>query len=80
MTARPRRRSSKTHIPAAGDLDGDGAPELVAVLQGGGLVALRNDGSEYWRVDAGAIPNAARSVQNGSVSIHDLEGRWRSQR
>lgn len=59
--------------PAAGDLDGDGAPELVAVVQGGGIIALRNDGTEYWRADAGAVP-ASEFNQNGSLAIHDLEG------
>ncbi len=59
--------------PAAGDLDGDGAPELVAVIQGGGIVALRNDGTDYWRADSGAVPTGEIN-SNGSLAIHDLEG------
>lgn len=37
--------------PAAGDLDGDGVAEVVVVLKRGGVVALRSDGSDYWRTD-----------------------------
>jgi hypothetical protein len=35
------------HI-AAGDLDGDGLPELVATLNGGGTIALSNTGKFKW--------------------------------
>ncbi len=59
--------------PAAGDLDGDGVPEIVASLRGGGAIALHNDGTELWRVTAADLPNAEISP-NGSWAIHDLDG------
>ena len=56
--------------PAAGDLDGDGRPEIVAVLQAGGAVAFRSDGSELWRA---SFP-AAEYGANASVAIADVDG------
>jgi len=55
--------------PAAGDLTGDGRAEVVALLQAGGAVAFRSDGSELWR---SAIP-AAEHHPNGSLAIADLD-------
>ncbi len=55
--------------PAAGDLDGDGRPEVVALLRGGGAVAFRFDGRELWRAD---IPEAEHTP-NGSLAIADLD-------
>lgn len=63
----------KDSHPAAGDLDGDGRPEIVVVIQGGGAVAYRNDGSELWRTSAIDLPNVEIRI-NASVAIHDLEG------
>lgn len=63
----------KDSHPAAGDLDGDGRPEIVVLVQGGGAIAIRNDGTELWRTSAADLPNAEFN-SNGSVAIHDLEG------
>ncbi len=35
--------------PAIGDIDGDGAPEIVVATYGGRLVAYNHDGSTLWR-------------------------------
>ncbi len=61
-----------THL-AAGDLTGDGRVEVVALLQGGGAIAIRNDGSELWRLTPAELPQAEFSA-NGSVALADLEG------
>lgn len=53
--------------PSAGDLDGDGIPEIVAVKQNGGLVAFKNDGTEFWSVSV-----SDNETRNGSIAIADL--------
>lgn len=58
--------------PAAGDIDGDGQPELVALLEAGGAVAYRRDGTELWRTDATTLPRAA-VIPNASVALADLD-------
>jgi hypothetical protein len=55
--------------PAAGDLDGDGRPEVIAALDSGGAIAWRYDGSIYWMAD---FPVGERGA-NGSFSIADLD-------
>jgi outer membrane protein assembly factor BamB len=40
-----------TTAPVAGDLDGDGTPEIIVADRGGHLVALRQDGSLLWKHD-----------------------------
>ncbi|MCD6201099.1 MAG: VCBS repeat-containing protein [Bacteroidales bacterium] len=37
--------------PVAADLDGDGTPEILVADRGGHLVALRKDGSLFWKYD-----------------------------
>ena len=54
---------------AAGDLDGDGRAEIVAVLHAGGAVAFRADGSELWRA---SFPQAEYGA-NAAVSIADVD-------
>ncbi len=62
---------------AAGDLDGDGTVEIVAMRfdftdsTEGGLVALRNDGSVLWRSDP--VPVQAVTFWGGPA-IADLNG------
>ncbi|MDF3068915.1 MAG: Rhs-family protein [Polyangiaceae bacterium] len=58
--------------PSLADLDGDGAMEIVARLNAGGLVAFKFDGTQYvpmWQAQNAA--EAGKSVWDG-VSIHDL--------
>ena len=59
-----------THL-AAGDLNGDGRPEVVGVLIGGGATAIQNDGTPLWRVGAGQLAEA-ETTANASVAIADL--------
>jgi hypothetical protein len=54
--------------PAAGDLDGDGQPEIVATLQEGGAIAWHSDGSVLWTTSF----DASEARPNASVSIADL--------
>lgn len=57
--------------PAAGDVDGDGDVEVVALLEMGGAVAWNHDGSELWRTSETDLPRDA-VVPNASVAIADL--------
>jgi hypothetical protein len=70
--------------PAAGDIDLDGRPEIVAVAFGGGLLAFRYDPAQakfvrLWRSgtcspDGTRTPDATGGADNWSgVSIHDLD-------
>ncbi len=57
---------------AAGDLDGDGEPEVVAMLTNG-IIAFKNDGSTLWRTSVSS--NELGTAQSaGSIAIHDLDG------
>ena len=57
--------------PAAGDLNGDGWPEVVAAIRGGGMIAYEGDGSVLWESDE---PSSSEFNPNGSIAIADLEG------
>jgi hypothetical protein len=56
---------------AIGDLDGDGIPEIVGVLFGGGLVAFNRDGSVKW---VNNDPSLTVGWTFGGPSIADLDG------
>jgi hypothetical protein len=57
---------------AAGDLDGDGVPELVTEAWVGGVIAFRADGTIYWS----CVTAACRPIQAlwGGMAIADLDG------
>ncbi|MFH1436294.1 MAG: VCBS repeat-containing protein [Pseudomonadota bacterium] len=58
--------------PAAGDLNGDGHPEIVvARYQGGGLFAYQHDGSILWE---STEPAQAELRSNASIAMADLDG------
>lgn len=59
--------------PSVADLDGDGAMEIVARLNAGGLVAFKFNGTKYDQM--WATSNAAEAGKNvwDGVSIHDLD-------
>ncbi len=43
--------TSHSSPPAVGDIDGDGRPEIIAMVAGGGLVAFHNDaGTGEWEI------------------------------
>jgi outer membrane protein assembly factor BamB len=53
--------------PVAADLDGDGTPEILVADRGGHLVALRNDGSLFWKHDH-------REGFRTAAAVADLDG------
>jgi len=55
--------------PAAGDLDGDGRPEVATPLQAGGAVAWHPDGSVYWTTSF----DSDERGRNASTAIADLD-------
>ncbi len=54
--------------PAAGDLDGDGEPEVVSMTLDG-VIAYKNDGSVSWHT---VLPTDERTP--AALAIHDLDG------
>lgn len=77
-------RTTPIAPPAAGDIDGDGRPEIVAVADPGGLLAFDYDPAErkfsrLWRSGT-CNPDGTRTPDNtggsdnwSGVSIHDLD-------
>lgn len=62
---------------AAGDIDGDGLPEIVAVHgDGNHLIAFEHDGTVKWVSDAAPMPSFAlgAGAATGGVSIANLDG------
>ncbi len=57
---------------AAGNLDGDGEPEVVAMVTDG-LVAYKNDGSILWRTSL-TVDDLGTDQAGGAIAIHDLDG------
>ena len=60
---------------AAGDIDGDGRPEIVAVHSDGNhLIAFEHTGALKWISDANAMPRFGTQFVGGAVSIANLDG------
>lgn len=61
--------------PALGDLDGDGVIEIVAHRFGGGLIAIRSDGSIAWTstLGDGVTPYQAYFAGLASIAIADMD-------
>jgi hypothetical protein len=53
---------------AAGDIDGDGWPEIIAVGEDQHLLAFEHDGTGKWRSDAVGV------ADRGAVALADLNG------
>ena len=65
----PMYRTNATANPAIGDLDGDGAPEVLVQGVGRTLLCFAADGTPRWRSEA--LTGAANS---GSAAIANLDG------
>jgi hypothetical protein len=67
-------RVALCRTPAVADIDGDGKPDIVAPRFGGGLIALRGDGSILWTstMADGATPYSSYLAALATVSIADM--------
>jgi RHS repeat-associated protein len=63
---------------AAGDIDGDGRPEIIAVgASGNRLLAFEHDGTLKWQSAVNTMPSfaiGASQVITGAISIANLDG------
>lgn len=61
--------------PAAGDIDGDGAPEIVAAKMGGGLIAFESNGDVKWTsTGLDGVTPWNLGLEAITISLADLEG------
>jgi hypothetical protein len=61
--------------PAAGDIDGDGFPEIVTGKAGGGLIAFEHDGTFKWAsTDTNGTTPWNVGLESATVALADLEG------
>ena len=68
----PMWETDSTSNPAAGDIDMDGLPEVVACGEGKYLVAIDGDGTPLWKSEPFAGPRSSGSV---AIANMDNEGR-----
>jgi hypothetical protein len=59
---------------AAGDIDGDGRPDLAAASANGRVVVLRNDGGARFTLENAALGEGRENCGGYRVAIEDLDG------
>jgi hypothetical protein len=68
------RRVDSRNVIAAGDLDGDGTPEIVAVAESLRVIALRADGTLFWQsITEVGDPLTIPSNSGGGPTLADLD-------
>lgn len=65
----PMWETDSTSNPAVGDIDGDGAAEIVACGEGSYLIAIDSDGTPMWKSENFLGPRSS-----GSVAIANMDG------
>jgi hypothetical protein len=64
-------------VPAFGDIDDDGKPEIVTLYKDGNLLyrpkAFEHDGTPKWEATEGGDGAPAIPRQDGAIAIHDLD-------
>ena len=69
------RRLNGRNLIAAGDLDDDGRPEIVAIAENLRVIALRPDGTLLWRsITEVGDPLTVSSSSGGGPTLADLDG------
>lgn len=66
-------RTDSEAMPALGDIDGDGKPEVVFLQATGGLVALNGNGTVKW-ITNDVPPRPPGSYLSGGISLADIDG------